>query len=134
MLNFCTSSAYKTIIVSAAEKHNISVELLTDLIYFYYDELYEKVSNLKESHLSMDGLGKLVLSERKLEEAIQKIGERLDNSESKEGRHLNRYFNEERILILKRGLERIRNSKNKLNEKHIKRLEEQKANSRRNSE
>lgn len=133
MLNFYTSSNYKTIISEAAKKHGLSEQFLSDLINFYYEELYKKTSSLEYSHISIDGLGKLVLSERKLEEAIQKITEKLKNSEVINDKNLNRYFSEERILILKRGLERIKNSKKEVDEKIQKRLEEQKANSGRNS-
>lgn len=131
---FELSTKVKTLVNRVASENNIDPKMLMDVTDAYYKELYSHVKELKSPNIILIGLGRLVLSERKLTELIFKLESSLKDRMSRSHKAKSRYLSERRILLLKRGLENLKEINKKHEQQYNKRLEKQKENSGGNPE
>jgi hypothetical protein len=95
----------------------------------YYKNVYHHVKTLKSPNIILLGLGRLVLSERKLTELIKRLEIALSERISRNHKAKSRYLTETRVLLLKRGLKKLHEENEKYEQKYNNRLAEQKENS-----
>lgn len=126
---FESSTKVKNLVNKVASENNIDPKMLLDVTETYYKEVYSHVQELKSPNIILVGLGRLVLSERKLTELISKLEVSLKDRISRTHKPRSRYLTETRILLLKRGLENLKEINKKNEQQYTRRLEKQKENS-----
>ena len=76
----------KDLIKKTAEQLNLPLELVSDVVDFYYSVVIKKIESLKEPTIFLHGLGTLRISRRKLESNIKNL-EKIEKTMNKEERN-----------------------------------------------
>ena len=136
MSKFKNATPIRNIVQRAAEKNGVDPVMLSAVTEAYYDSLGKAISELKHPQLILIGFGKLKLSRSKLDKSIKAIENFLKQPEEKSLAYIikKKYFNQSRLLKLKKGLQRLNECDERLKKEYQDRLEKQKANSGGNSE
>jgi hypothetical protein len=85
------SKRAKDLIPKTAEELDKDVELVSDVIGFYYRELRQKMESLEHYRISVPILGTFTLSKKKLERSIKKIEEILADNTPENFARLKKY-------------------------------------------
>lgn len=62
-----------------AEDLNLKVDLVEDLIEYYYKEIRKMLTNLEYPRINIDGLGQFVVKPKTVSNTIEKISKSLNN-------------------------------------------------------
>lgn len=119
----------KDLIKKTADQLNLPLELVSDVVDFYYSVVIKKIESLKEPTIFLHGLGTLRISRRKLESNIKNLEKILDSNDQEDFKKIVKYNLSKTMLEeRKQSLEICNNYYKGIYEKRYKDLEKQKSN------
>ena len=123
----------KDLIKKTAEQLELPLELVSDVVDFYYSLVIKKIESLDEPSIFLQGLGTLKISRKKLESNIKNLEKILESNNQEDFKKVVKYnFSRSMLEQRKKSLEICNEYYKSIYEKRYKNLEEQRANSGRN--
>ena len=125
----------KDLIKKTADQLNLPLELVSDVVDFYYSVVIKKIESLNEPTIFLHGLGTLRISRKKLESNIKNLEKILDSNDQEDFKKIVKYNLSKTMLEeRKQSLEICSNYYKGIYEKRYKSLEKQRSNTGRNKE
>lgn len=101
----------KSLINKTAKDLDLSEEFVSDVVNFYYEELRDKMENLKEPRIRVPEIGVFYISKNKLEDSIRALTYLNENREVESSKGLKKKARRDGLLkIQKEALTKIINS------------------------
>ena len=114
----------KELIAKTAKDLNLSEDLITDVINFYYDIVSKKIENLNSPTIFLHGLGTLRISRKKLKRDIDGLNKLLNSSDKEDFKKVIKFNLSKTLLELKENsLELCNQYYKSMYEKRYKNLE-----------
>ena len=125
----------KDLIKKTADELNLPLELVSDVVDFYYSVVIKKIESLKEPTIFLHGLGTLRISRKKLESNIKNLEKILDSNDQEDFKKIIKYnFSKTMLEEKKQSLEICNNYYKRVYEKRYKNLEKQRSDTGGNKE
>lgn len=118
----------KDLIQKTAQQLNLPVEMVADVVDFYYSVVIKKIEELKDPTIFLHGLGTLKLSRRKLENNIKNLEKLLESNSQEDFKKVVKY-NLSKVMLdeKKESLEICNQYYKPIYEKRYKNLEKQRS-------
>ena len=121
----------KDLIKKTADELNMPLELVSDVVDFYYSVVIKKIESLKEPTIFLHGLGTLRISRKKLQSSIKSLEKILDSNDQEDFKKIIKYnFSKSMLDERKHSLEICNNYYKVIYEKRYKNMEKQRSDTR----
>ena len=118
----------KDLIKKTADELNMPLELVSDVVDFYYSAVIKKIESLKEPTIFLHGLGTLRISRKKLQSSIKSLEKILDSNDQEDFKKIIKYnFSKSMLDERKQSLEICNNYYKVIYEKRYKNMEKQRS-------
>lgn len=118
----------KDLIKKTADELNMPLELVSDVVDFYYSVVIKKIESLKEPTIFLHGLGTLRISRKKLQSSIKSLEKILDSNDQEDFKKIIKYnFSKSMLDERKQSLEICNNYYKVIYEKRYKNMEKQRS-------
>jgi len=102
---------HKSFFKDVAKEIDVHKDVVDDLVTFYYGKLRKSLSDLKDTHINVAGLGTFILRKKRLEKNIKKNKDIIGNLEKMTYKGYDKY------VPVKNKLKQMENALDMLNKK-----------------